>query len=719
MAKLKSGTRIYGDATVDNKLQVTSGPVLVGTATSTGTASQPLQVTGGAYVSGNIGIATTNPTSTLHVVGDIKTSNQLVSTVATGTAPLSVASTTLVTNLNADLLDGLNSATANTVSTIVARDPSGNFSAGTITANLTGTASNVTTNANLTGHVTSVGNAAVLGSFTSAQLATALTDETGTGAAVFATSPTLVTPVLGTPASGNLVNCTFPTLNQNTTGTATSTTNIPNLTGAITSVNTATSLGSFTSAQLATALTDETGTGANVFATSPTLVTPILGTPTSGNLANCTFPTLNQNTTGNAATATTLATTRTIWGQNFNGGANVTGALSGATTIAASSTIQGTQLISTVATGTAPLSVTSTTVVTNLNADLLDGKNTGTSGNTIPLLDGTNTWSNTQNFSNGTGFTGLSIFNLPAGALGSNAGQVNTIQLYQPTTGTDAYLTFHISSDYAAHFGLDGTTNDLFFGGWSAGSVKNKVWHAGNDGPNSGLSADVAQTATYLNTAASSSTSDNIASRVNSGFWETSTATTAEGWPLTTNGWTHLISCTHNNTGNYYALQLAAPFASQRLFFRTPDSATTTTTTAWSEVTAFPIGTTLLFYQANAPTGWTKVTTQDNKALRVVSGTGGGTGGSTAFTTVFASKTVPLPQHGHTITDVQHSHLIYGKAENAGTGASDSNAGDGTTLNWGTSLQYTGITATNNNGTAGASMDFAVQYIDVILCSKN
>ena len=72
------------------------------------------------------------------------------------------------------------------------------------------------------------------------------------------------------------------------TGTATSTTNIPNLTGAITSVGTATTLGSFTSAQLATALTDETGSGANVFATSPTLVTPVLGTPSSGTLSNCT-----------------------------------------------------------------------------------------------------------------------------------------------------------------------------------------------------------------------------------------------------------------------------------------------------------------------------------------------------------------------------------------------------------------------------------------------
>ena len=65
--------------------------------------------------------------------------------------------------------------------------------------NITGTASgltagNVTTNANLTGAVTSSGNATSLGSFTSLQLATALTDETGSGSAVFATSPTLANP---------------------------------------------------------------------------------------------------------------------------------------------------------------------------------------------------------------------------------------------------------------------------------------------------------------------------------------------------------------------------------------------------------------------------------------------------------------------------------------------------------------------------------------------
>jgi hypothetical protein len=153
---------------------------------------------------------------------------------------------------------------------------------------ITGTWPNQTINAagigNLTGAVTSVGTVTSLGSFTSANLAGALTDETGSGAAVFATSPTLVTPNLGTPST---------LVGTNITGTAAGltagnvTTNA-NLTGAVTSVGNATSLGSFTSANLAGALTDETGSGSAVFATSPTLVTPVLGTPTSGALTNCT-----------------------------------------------------------------------------------------------------------------------------------------------------------------------------------------------------------------------------------------------------------------------------------------------------------------------------------------------------------------------------------------------------------------------------------------------
>jgi hypothetical protein len=52
------------------------------------------------------------------------------------------------------------------------------------------------------------GVATFLGTPSSANLATAVTDETGSGLLVFATSPTLVTPVLGTPSSGTLSGCT-------------------------------------------------------------------------------------------------------------------------------------------------------------------------------------------------------------------------------------------------------------------------------------------------------------------------------------------------------------------------------------------------------------------------------------------------------------------------------------------------------------------------------
>lgn len=87
-------------------------------------------------------------------------------------------------------------------------------------------------------------------------------------------------------------------------------TSAANLTGAVTSVGTVTSLGSFTSAQLLGALTDETGTGANVFAISPALTTPNLGTPTALVGTNITGTAAGLSIGGNAATAT-LATNAT------------------------------------------------------------------------------------------------------------------------------------------------------------------------------------------------------------------------------------------------------------------------------------------------------------------------------------------------------------------------------------------------------------------------
>lgn len=65
------------------------GNCLIGSTSVTGTSSQPLQVTGGVYVSGSVGIGTTNPTSKLQVIGDarvgIDTSSGVILTAENGT----------------------------------------------------------------------------------------------------------------------------------------------------------------------------------------------------------------------------------------------------------------------------------------------------------------------------------------------------------------------------------------------------------------------------------------------------------------------------------------------------------------------------------------------------------------------------------------------------------------------------------------------------------
>jgi hypothetical protein len=83
---------------------------------------------------------------------------------------------------------------------------------------------------------------------------------------VFLTDATLTTPILGTPQSGTLTNCTGLPLTTGISGLGT---------------GVATFLGTPSSANLLSAVTDETGTGALVFANTPTLVTPVLGVATA------------------------------------------------------------------------------------------------------------------------------------------------------------------------------------------------------------------------------------------------------------------------------------------------------------------------------------------------------------------------------------------------------------------------------------------------------
>ena len=139
----------------------------------------------------------------------------------------------------------------------------------------------------------------------------------------------------------------------------------------------------------------------------------------------------------------------------------------------------------------------------------------------------------------------------------------------------------------------------------------------------------------------------------------------------------------------------------------------------------FAATTALLFYQAAAPTGWTKSTTHNDKALRVVSGAGGGSGGTTAFTSVFANQTPTITTSGlsagaTTLTTAQmpsHSHTYTINANAGGQGPDI--VGGGASV----STDATGGGGSHVHSISGSATSSAitlnVQYIDTIICTKD
>ena len=295
------------------------------------------------------------------------------------------------------------------------------------------------------------GVATFLGTPSSANLRTAVTDETGTGSLVFANAPVLVAPNLGTPTFLVATNATGTALGLIAGSAVTN----ANLTGAVTSVGNATSLGSFTSAQLATALTDETGSGANVFATSPTLVTPILGTPQSGNFSTGTFtwPTFNQNTTGTASNVTgTVAI--------LNGGTGQTTANGAFNALAPSQSGQSGKYLTTDGTntswGTNPLGTVTSVAATVPSFLSIAGSPITTSGTLAFSLSGTAL----PTTSGGTGLTSFTsggvVYASSSSALAT--GSALTFDGSTTLTLVTANATATVAKFRATNYGNLGTT---------------------------------------------------------------------------------------------------------------------------------------------------------------------------------------------------------------------------------------------------------------------
>ena len=152
-------------------------------------------------------------------------------------------------------------------------------------------------------------------------------------------------------------------------------------------------------------------------------------------------------------------------------------------------------------------------------------------------------------------------------------------------------------------------------------------------------------------------------------------------------------------------------------------------------IAPFVAGTLMLFQQTSAPTGWTKQTTHNDKALRVVTGAAS-SGGTTAFSSVMTSRTPSGSNSGgsvsnHTLSEAQmpsHQHATYFN------GADDTNPPRdiGNMTVWADNApfsayaysDYRGSSNAHNHGFTnptftGTAMDFAVQYVDLIIASKN
>ena len=166
----------------------------------------------------------------------------------------------------------------------------------------------------------------------------------------------------------------------------------------------------------------------------------------------------------------------------------------------------------------------------------------------------------------------------------------------------------------------------------------------------------------------------------------------------------------------------------------------------WDDIaTLIPAGTVMVFYQAAAPVGWTKVTTHNDKTLRVVSGSGGGSGG-TVLLSAGLGHTHTVASHVHAIAAaaVAHRHKTpiviltnthslgiahvpapfgtSGDATGSAVALTGAEGGAGADRTWQLTDAMESFAAGNTNGTSLTSDSTdagSLAYVDVIVASKD
>ncbi|MHA8090009.1 beta strand repeat-containing protein [Aquirufa antheringensis] len=315
-----------------------------------------------------------------------------------------------------------------------------------------GTLSGTTLKSSVTGSsLTSVGTITTgIWSATTIDVAhggTGVTTSTGSGSLVLNTSPTLVTPILGTPTSVTLTNGTGLPISTGVSGLGT---------------GVASFLATPTSANLKAAVTDETGSGGLVFATSPVLVTPNIGVANGTSLSltgDLSAAAGTFSTTLNAG-ASTLASAAVAGNTTVGGTLGVTGATTLSSTLTAGTSTLTSLSVTNNGTVGGTLGVTGATI---LSSTLTAGTSTLTSlsvtnnetvGGTLGVT-GATTLGNTLSVSGATTLaavtaTGAATFsNSVKITTGAAAGKVLTSDATGNATWKSGYTTLSIKTvDY-------------------------------------------------------------------------------------------------------------------------------------------------------------------------------------------------------------------------------------------------------------------------------